>query len=657
MSASHSWPKRIALTVAAVLLATWSSMLIPGYALGAPGGNNGDVKVGSHGAFPANQNDPHVTCPVDLQWTNFDPAGATYDVAFSTHSPTGGTLTVSGDLVHDTFTGGSAIRTYGLSFTDPPQPNGEWHVQVVINTTDANGSINKSKTFWVSGCTAPGAQNVTLSGQCNTGTGNYDWTIATTPATGSVAGTYTPQGGAATNYTTTAPGGTATFSTGHVNTVAYTVSTAGWTASTASPVTATPNNSCAATQTVTVTGQCNTVSHSFDWSVSTSPAGAVSGTWTKHNAANPNGAFSTTLPGGTGTFSTGFENDLDLAVSTNGWSLANAHVTATANNACAANPTNPSASASATCNLLSASLNAGTNATSFTVTEPGGSHSVAVGANGTQTVSYGSAASATITVAVGNTQLASATAPANCGGGGGGGGNQTPASATTTSTCSAASVHLDAGSTATDFTVTEPGGTHQVHVPANQTQDISYTPGAGVTVSVSANGTVLSSATAPADCTTPGQAAPDASASNACVTGITVVLSNMNGTAPATFTVTAPDGTTSTVPVNAGQLKKLAFAVGEDTTGVVTVSAPGLDKTFTYAKNCTQVLGEKHTVKPPKTPTKTPPKVLGEHNVLPFTGFDAKGALFDAASLVALGAIVCALALPRRRRFAPYQEV
>src|SRR5207302_2409247 len=53
----------------------------------------------------------------------------------------------------------------------------------------------------------------------------------------------TPQGGGATSYTTTAAG-TVAFSTGHVNTVGYTVSTAGWTASTPSPVTATQNNAC-----------------------------------------------------------------------------------------------------------------------------------------------------------------------------------------------------------------------------------------------------------------------------------------------------------------------------------------------------------------------------------------------------------------------------
>ena len=116
--------------------------------------------------------------------------------------------------------------------------------------------------------------------------------------------------------------------------------------------------------------------------------------------------------------------------------------------------------------------------------------------------------------------------------------------------------------------------------------------------------------------------------------------------------IVGPDGTTTTVPVNAGQLKKLDFAVAEDTTGIVTVNAPGLAKSFTYAKNCTKVLGEKHVIKTPKPPT----KVLGEKKELPFTGFDTRAALFDAASLMALGAIVCALAMPRRRRFAPCAE-
>lgn len=479
----QSWPKRAALAVVAVLLATWSSLLVPGYALGAAGapapgngGNNGTVKICDVPNGCPSSNDPHLSCPITIQWSGFDNAVAanpnTLDVTFTGIAPTGGTVSANGggNTDHDTFTGTSTSKPYSLQVSNgTPNTKGEYHISIAISTTTANGSDFKQKTVWVGSCAAP----------------------------------------------------------------------------------ATP----------------------------------------------------------------------------------------------------PSATTTATCSALSATLNAGTNATTFAITVNGVAQPpVSVPASGSQTVPFTPAAGATITVAAPNMNPASATAPANCGGGN----NPTPPNATATSTCSVASVHLDAGSNATDFSVTEPGGTHQVHVPANQTQDISYTPGAGVTISVSSGGTVLASSTSPAACTTPpGQAQPDATATDACITGITVVLSNMNGSAGATFTVTAPDGSVSTVSVNAGQLKKVEFAVAEDTTGVVGVTAPGgLAKTFSYKKNCTKVLGEKHTIKPPKTPT----KVLGEKDQLPFTGFDAKGAIFDAASLLALGAIVCALASPRRRRFAPHLE-
>jgi len=561
----QSWPKRAALAVVAVLLATWSSLLVPGYALGAAGapapgngGNNGTVKICDVPNGCPSSNDPHLSCPITIQWSGFDNAVAanpnTLDVTFTGIAPTGGTVSANGggNTDHDTFTGTSTSKPYSLQVSNgTPNTKGEYHISIAISTTTANGSDFKQKTVWVGSCAAPATPP-----------------SATTTATCSALSATLNAGTNATTFAIT------------VNGVAQ------------APVSVPANG----TQTVPFT-----------------PAAGAT--------------ISVTAPG-----------------------MA-APATATAPAACGGNTTPPSATLVATCSALSATVNAGTNATTFAITVNGVAQPpVSVPASGSQTVPFTPAAGATITVAAPNMNPASATAPANCGGGN----NPTPPNATATSTCSVASVHLDAGSNATDFSVTEPGGTHQVHVPANQTQDISYTPGAGVTISVSSGGTVLASSTSPAACTTPpGQAQPDATATDACITGITVVLSNMNGSAGATFTVTAPDGSVSTVSVNAGQLKKVEFAVAEDTTGVVGVTAPGgLAKTFSYKKNCTKVLGEKHTIKPPKTPT----KVLGEKDQLPFTGFDAKGAIFDAASLLALGAIVCALASPRRRRFAPHLE-
>ena len=141
-----------------------------------------------------------------------------------------------------------------------------------------------------------------------------------------------------------------------------------------------------------------------------------------------------------------------------------------------------------------------------------------------------------------------------------------------------------------------------------------------------------------------GQAAPVVTEANHCTTGMNLTLSNMNGTAPATFTVVDPDGTVQTVSVNAGQLKKLVFAVKEDTTGTLSVTANGGSKqSFAYKKNCASVLGVKHIRKPSHNP-----QVLGEHQQLPFTGFDTKRALLDGSVVFFLGAVLCMLGARRR---------
>jgi hypothetical protein len=124
----------------------------------------------------------------------------------------------------------------------------------------------------------------------------------------------------------------------------------------------------------------------------------------------------------------------------------------------------------------------------------------------------------------------------------------------------------------------------------------------------------------------------------------------MNGSnttnTPVTFTVTGPDGTVQTVTVLADHIVKVKFPVKEDTTGVVTVKAPGLAKqTKSYAKNCTTVLGEKV-----KKPT-TKPAVQGEKTSrLPFTGWPVTTAVRDAAIAMAAGLVLLFVAARRRRR-------
>lgn len=540
-----------------------------GAAVAAPpgGGNNGTVQI--NGQDIKNGNDPHLTCPITIKWSGFDPAPTQddYTVTFTGINPTGGTVSVLGGANPDsgTFTGPDFTKQYQLNITGGNANNkGEYHVNIEVMTKSAGGSETKSKTVWLGDC---GPHTVSLSGSCNTRSGNFDWTLATSPSTPAVQGSYTPQGGAATNYTTT-NSGTVLFSTGQVGTVAYTVSTPGWSLGTASPVTATANAACSAGGgTVTVTGACtsNSANSGYTWSVATTPAGGtVSGSWTPSGGGASTAWSSPSFTTGSGV------NSITVALSTAstnaGWSLSG----------------QPGA-APVDCS------------TAQTVVDP---------------------------------------------------------SATATSTCSAMSVHLDAGTHATTFDITEPGGVHHEVVGAGQTQNISYTPGAGLTVSVSAAGKNLASATAPSSCSNPGQAAPAASADNKCKSGINVTLSNLNGTADAVFTVTDPDGNAQDITVRSGQLKKVSYAVEEDTTGVVTVTAPGLAKqTFTYKKDCAAVLGVKHTRGPTHKPTKVPTKVEGEKSQLPFTGFNTRQAMFDGAALLLLGGMLCGLAGRREDKY------
>lgn len=253
-------------------------------------------------------------------------------------------------------------------------------------------------------------------------------------------------------------------------------------------------------------------------------------------------------------------------------------------------------------------------------------------------------------------------------------------------TCTGATLTLHAGSSNTDFVVSRAGDAtgQTTSVAANTSQQVSVTLDAQhPSVSVSVGTTTLGSFTREASCdsshsdgsgtdtggsgtggtavggtTTPsGEAAPTVDASNACATGISVELGDMNGTAPVTFTVTKPDGTSEDVDVRVGQIVKRSYAVADQTTGVVTVSAPGLDQTtFSYPKDCTQVLGEKvtKTVKGVKQPrgSKTPATAVQGQKVaqLPFTGFPAGRALTLGALLTAAGVV---LTIAPRRRYAP----
>ena len=89
----------------------------------------------------------------------------------------------------------------------------------------------------------------------------------------------------------------------------------------------------------------------------------------------------------------------------------------------------------------------------------------------------------------------------------------------------------------------------------------------------------------------PDPAQPAVTAANDCVKGITVTMRNLaSGYAyGVSFEVKPSKGSAEQHVVGAGGVVTRSYAVDEDTTGTVTVSAPGLagsPVTFTYAKNC-----------------------------------------------------------------------
>lgn len=256
-------------------------------------------------------------------------------------------------------------------------------------------------------------------------------------------------------------------------------------------------------------------------------------------------------------------------------------------------------------------------------------------------------------------------------------------------TCSGADVTLTAGSSDTTFTITRAGDAtgQNVTVPAGTStvQHVTLDT-AHPSVSVAAGGPALDSFSRQATCdntnndndddnddngcTSDDQCAgngaggssggavitnPKASADNACRSGITLTLTNVGGTAPVVFTVINPDGATSTVSVGAGKTVQRSYAVTEDSTGVVTVSAPGMStRTFRYHKDCATVLGVKHT-KHTKRSThadRTPPAGGGiGAAALPFTGFGAERNAIGGALLMFVGALLCRLGA--RRRISP----
>ena len=410
----RKWPRRTAQLAAAGMLAASGSMFFASTALAAGAGNNGTVKFGSVGQPFTNANDPHINCPIQIQWDGFDPGTQTFSVSAATQNPTGGTVAITGagtNGVPATFTNQPHVEQYGLTFGGGAVQNnkGEYHISVTINTTATGGaSDTKTKTLWVANC-APSGGTVTLAGACttNTAASGYTWTITATPVAGGAAANFPATwsgGGSNNNAFTVTNGGTFTTPTG-TNSITVALdpaAPAGWSVTQPAAATPKPCGAGPVDPSATAAANCNTLSAHLVGGTNGAVFDIV------HNGVNDQ----ITVPANQ-TADPSYNNSgagATITVSIGGVQKASAK----ASNSCGGQPTPPSATASADCTALTAHLDGGTNGTTFTIVEPGGTHTETVAGGATKDVSYGTGNGATISVSDGGTVLDTASAPSNC---------------------------------------------------------------------------------------------------------------------------------------------------------------------------------------------------------------------------------------------------
>ena len=125
---------------------------------GAPGGNNGTVKVDGLPFENHPGNEPHVGCQFGIDAYGYE-AGVPISIRFSLQPPTGGgEIVVIDDVLDDDDAsgGGSEAGHDGHFDADlsaalagvEPHPQQGFHVRL---TVEVDGRA-KHKTFWVSGC-------------------------------------------------------------------------------------------------------------------------------------------------------------------------------------------------------------------------------------------------------------------------------------------------------------------------------------------------------------------------------------------------------------------------------------------------------------------------------------------------------------------------
>jgi hypothetical protein len=130
-----------------------------------PPGNNGTVKIDGLAFDNAPNNEPHVTCPFQVDFYGFDEGPLFAHVTFESQPPTGPVQVLLEDDVFigedDSSGGGSeagldASATYQLDLTGiASHPKQGTHIKLTVNAEGSQGADTKHKVFWVKGCEAP----------------------------------------------------------------------------------------------------------------------------------------------------------------------------------------------------------------------------------------------------------------------------------------------------------------------------------------------------------------------------------------------------------------------------------------------------------------------------------------------------------------------
>jgi LPXTG-motif cell wall-anchored protein len=212
--------KRAVWLVALLVVVLSSSIVAITQIAGAkpnPAGNNGTIKVDGLAFDDDPNNEPHVTCPFQVDFYGYDEGDLNAEVTFEAQEPTtrpgkDTDQTLLKDTVFigedDNSGGGSeagldASKEYALDFTGiTPQDNQGFHVSLTIDAEGSQGADVKHKVYWVTPCEASTTTTTTIVEETTTTTGGGE---ETTTTAGGGEETTTTGGGVGEETTTTAP--------------------------------------------------------------------------------------------------------------------------------------------------------------------------------------------------------------------------------------------------------------------------------------------------------------------------------------------------------------------------------------------------------------------------------------------------------------------